>query len=297
MNLSPHLRGPALAALLLAAPLAAQASTVTLSNTNFETFTPGTVNGQGGWGITGGFDQEVVNLGGNQVLRLSNRTTSGSFGDQLFAPRPGGTAMTPANPTGGNPGFFAGEPSTGAAHRRFFAEFDIRSVLTTTDPGARITLSPDNGQGARQGILAFSSTATNIAIETFDVNAAGSFDPPVTIASMAFGEWRTIGIEILFLAGPLNDVVNYYVDGVLVHTQRSWEQFYTANQPTDHPNGVPVQTMIFRMSGAAAPNAQGFYIDNVLIQAGAIPAAIPAPGALALLGFGLLGLIAARRRA
>jgi hypothetical protein len=286
-----------LAALLLAAPMAAQASTVTLSNTNFNAFAPGTVNGQGGWGITGGFDQQVVNLSGNQALRLSNRTTSGSFGDQLFAPRPGGTTMTPANPTNGNPGFFAGEPSTGATHRRFYAEFDIRSVLTTTDPGARITLSPDNGQGARQGILAFRDTGTNVAIDTFDVTATGTFGPQVTIATMNYAAWTKIGVEVLFLAGPLNDIVNYYVDGVLVHTQRSWEQFYAVNQPLDHPNGAPVQTLLFRMSGTAAQNAQGFYIDNVLIQAGAIPTAVPAPGAITLLGLGLLGLLAARRRA
>jgi hypothetical protein len=282
----------------MAAPMAANASTVTLSNTNFNAFTPGTVNGQGGWGISGGFDQQVVDLGGgNQALRLSNRTTSGSFGDQLFAPRPGGTAMTPANPTNGNPAFFAGEPSTGATHRRFYAEFDIRSVLTSTDPGARITVSADNGQGARQSFLAFRDTGSNIAIDTSNVTAAGGFDPSITIGSINYGDWRKIGVEVLFLAGPLNDIVNYYVDGVLVHTQPSWEQFYAVNQPLDHPNGAPVQTLLFRMSGTAAPNAQGFYIDNVLIQAGAIPTAVPAPGALTLLGLGLLGLLAARRRA
>jgi hypothetical protein len=84
---------------------------------------------------------------------------------------------------------------------------------------------------------------------------------------------------------------------VLVHTQRSWEQYYTSFESGLHPNGVPVQTLLFRMSGTAAPTAQGFYIDNVLIQAGAIPTAVPAPGAITLLGLGLLGLFAARRRA
>jgi hypothetical protein len=278
---------------------AAVAAPVTTHSTNFEGFSLGSVNGQGGWGVSNPlFDQEVVDLSGNRVLRLSNRYTSPSFSDQTFAPRPGGTGMTPADPVNSNPGFFAGETSTGASYNRFIGSFEIRSVATgNTDPGARITVSPDNGQGARQGFVAFENTATGMAVMTFDVDAGGNFVGPETLTTIDFGEWAKIRYEIDFIDGPFNDVARIYIDDVLVKTLHSWESYYPVAQPTLHPNGVPVQTWLFRMSGTAVPNAQGFYIDNVTVMLDNIATAVPEPASLALLGLGLAGLAFARRRA
>jgi hypothetical protein len=277
----------------------AVAAPVTTHSTTFDGFSLGTVNGQGGWGVSNpAFDQEVVDLSGNRVLRLSNRFTSGSFSDQPFAPRPGGTGMTPADPVNSNPGFFAGETSTGASYNRFIGSFEIRSVATgDTDRGARITVSPDNGQGARQGFVAFENTATGVAVTTFDVDAGGNFVGPETLTTINFGEWAKIRYEIDFIDGPFNDVARIYIDGSLVKTLNSWESFYPVAQPTLHPNGVPVQTWLFRMSGTAVPNAQGFYIDNVTVMLDNIATAVPEPASLALLGLGLAGLAFARRRA
>ena len=45
----------------------------------------------------------------------------------------------------------------------------------------------------------------------------------------------------------------------------AWEQFYRNFQAALHPLGVPVQTLLFRLSGTPAPVAVGggFYIDNL----------------------------------
>src|SRR5262249_14854336 len=65
------------------------------SSVNFENlpYVTGNINGQQGWSKTGPYDVAVVpniygyTSFGAQSLRLSNSVTSGSFGDQTFAPK------------------------------------------------------------------------------------------------------------------------------------------------------------------------------------------------------------------
>ncbi len=305
MNRKVLMRTIALALLAVGALTPGVAHSAILSATDFEapTFTLGSVNNQpvpspAGWGVANAnFDQAVVSFGGGQVWRLSNAFTSGSFGDQPFAPRPGGIPTdTVNNPTNSNPQFFAGESSTGAASRYFYAQFDVRSATGAPQSGARFTVSADNGQGGRQGFLAIEdSGGTGLNIVTFDVDSSGNFIGPITIAtSLSYTDWHTLAIEILFNDGTNNDVINYYLNGSLIHSNGSWEEFYRNFQSTLHPLGVPVQTLLFRLSGTAAPGVQGngFYIDNVQIRNHMIPE--PATGLL--VGMGLLGLGAWRLR-
>ena len=286
------------AAGLVVSAAAAGAAPVTTHTSDFTGFATGTVNGQGGWGVSNAaFDQEVVNLGGanGNVLRLSNKVTAGSFGDMPFAPRPGGTGMTPANPTNSAPQFFAGETSTGAAYNRFIGSFDFRSVATAaTDTGARITISPDNGSGARQGFITLQNTATGVSVGTGAYDAGGSFvgQTPNTVG---FGDWNSIRYEIDFYDGVFNDVANIYLNNTLVSTIGSWESYYPVFEPLNHPNGVPVQTLLFRLSATAVPDAQGFYIDNVSVQLDN-RAEVPEPGTALLIGLAGAAMFAVRRR-
>jgi hypothetical protein len=240
-----------------------------LSGTGFAGFTTGTsVDGQGGWGSTGTWDEEVVDDGtGNNVWRVSNATTAGSFGDMPFAPRPGGIPTDTVNdPVNSDPLFFAGEPSTGAAFNRFFGRFSFRSVTGAPQPGLIVTVSIDNGSGGRQSFVALIDTGSGIDIDTFDADRHGNFSGPITIASgLSYTAWHTVEMQAHFVQGPSNDKVKYLVNGKLVHVGPSWEQFYRNFQATLHPKGVPVQTLLFRLSGDAAPSVDGggFFIDNV----------------------------------
>jgi hypothetical protein len=260
--------------------------------TDFEGFkTAASIDRQNGWSAAPQWDEEVKNASGNTVWRVSNAVTSGSFGDMPFAPRLGGIpADTVTNPTNGSPGAFAGESSTGTSLDRFRSTFSFRSATGAPqfDPmscmnlvtclRARITISADNGDGGRQTFIVLEDRGNGINVATFDVSNDGEFigeagcnqaiptcAPKVIASRLSYGQWHTTSVEAHFSDGPSNDRVKYFVDGKLAHIGPSWEQYYRNFQFALHPKGVPVQALLFRLSGTPAPLLMGggFYIDNV----------------------------------
>ncbi len=270
------------------------------SFTDFEGFTTGvSVDGQGGWVSTGTWDEEVVDDGtGNTVWRVSNAVTSGAFGNQPHSPLNGGVPTdTVTDPDNSMPGEFAGESSTGALNNQFIGSFKFKAATGAPQPGMSVTVSADNGSGGRQGFIDIeeSSVATSgLDIQTFDVDSGGNFVavPPIA-TGLAYDEWHEFKLEIDFIDGPDNDVARYYVNGSLVHTAQSWEQYYSNFEAANHPLGVPVQSFMYRLSGGAVPGVDGggLYIDDVSV------ALVPEPATMALMGLGGVCMLARRRKA
>lgn len=251
---------------------------------NFENppYVTGSINGQDGWSSTGSagagcavYDHQVVTNAplaplsfGAQSLRMSNAVTSGCFGDQTFS--------KPLVDEAGETTASNGGQSGGVRQTRFEAQWDFASTVPTAEqPGLSVVASPDRGDGSRMSWVQMADTPAGLQVNFFDVQ--GTDDPatfvgPTAIASgLARNVPHTIKITIDFVDGPSNDVVKVYVDGVLVHTGTTWENYYRFDSEAQ-PEGGPrtVDSVMFRTGGPAAPATigQGFLIDNLSLSSG-----------------------------
>ena len=246
----------------LGAPLAV-ADTVGPITFEPPTYTLGDINGQNGWTKTGPYDVAVASVStfpaaagygfGAQSLRISNAVTSGSFGDQTFSP-----GLSQA----------AGE----SALRHFDSTFRVGTALSTLQSDLRMTVSPDDGNGGRMSFLRLEDQADGVHVFFSDVTNPGPF-PTVSnfvttdIATISRGAAHTIRVSIDFVAGPGNDVVKVYVDGVLETTGTTWENYYRYD-PEQAGNGNVVPTtskILIRESGVPAPLNlnNGFLVDGL----------------------------------
>ena len=285
---------------------------------NFDSFNLGSVNGQGGWGgqtppgipINSSLDQAVVTNNiyptfGCQSLRMSDAYTSDSFGDQIFSP----SVANEAGETDALNGGFSG----GARQNHFVATFDIGSMLpNAVQPGMHMSVSPDRGDGARMSYLRFEDHSASDVYTDPSVGGEADADHPVgshytdgihvyfddvqgenvvyqaadfvetDIATLDRTKAHTITFDMTFLDGPSNDIVKVYIDGNLVHTGTSWENYYrfdTESQgypdvdPSLYNKSRTVDSLLFRESGDNDPaNANnGFLIDNVDLASSNIP--------------------------
>ena len=229
------------------------------------TYTVGNINGQNGWVKTGAYDAAVVANAsfpaaatygfGLQSLRISSSVTSGSFGDQTFAP-PLASA--------------AGESTS---NNHFEASFSIGTALATQQPGLALSVSPDNGAGGRMSYLRFEDQADGVHVFFDDVTDNGPVGTTATfnehdIATLSRTQAHTVRFAIDFKPGAGNDVVQVWIDGALKATGTSWENYYRYDpEQTSTGNVVPqTRTLLFREGPwAPAPTTagNGFLIDNV----------------------------------
>jgi hypothetical protein len=255
------------AAIVLVGATGASADTVGPITFEPTAYTLGPINGQNGWTDTGGYDANVVALSaypaassygfGAQALQVSNKTASGSFSDQTFAP-------PLADPAG---------ESTG--DNQFDASFSIGTALSTEQAGLTLSVSPDDGTGNRMSYLRFEDQADGVHVFFDDATDPGPLGTQATfnesdIATLDRSHAHTIMFSLTFVPGAANDVVRVYIDGVLKATGTTWEDYYRYDpEQTGNGNVVPTtSTLLFRESGTAVAGngGNGFLIDNVTMS-------------------------------
>jgi hypothetical protein len=253
------------------------------NSVNFEspTYTIGSINGQDGWTSTGSagsgcalYDQAVASQSvyptfGHQSFRISDAVTSGCFGDQTFA--------KPLVDSVGETAATAGSFPAGNRQRHFEMQFDIASVVPTAQqPGLHVSVSPDRGDGSRMSYLRFEDGVAGLDVYFDDVE--GASNPANFVETqIATGLNRAVPHHVKLTMdtpdGPSNDVVKVYIDGNLVQTGTSWENYYRYDSESSAEQSPRiVRTVIFRSSGDAVPAdaGKGFYFDNLSLLSGAL---------------------------
>jgi hypothetical protein len=253
-----------------ASAFAAAARAETIGPITFEPaqgYALGDINGQQSWMKLGPYDTKVAGLAafpaasaygfGTQALRLSDATTSGSFGDQTFSP----AFATPA-------GEFPGRP-------HFEASFNIGTTQATLQPGLHMSVSPDDGNGARVSYLRFEDQAAGVHVFFDDVTDSGPLGTVASfnetdIATLGRGQVHSIEFLINFNNGPGNDVVKVYIDGKNRIKGTTWENYYRYDpEQAGSGNQVPaIHKLLFRVSGAPGPGnaGKGFLVDGLTLE-------------------------------
>ncbi len=277
-----RLRAVIVGTAVVASMTGASVAEADLYGTTFQAprFAPGNINNQNGWMKTGAFDSEIhSNSGAQQALglgtqsyRTSNAVTSGSFADQTFSAEMVDEAGELTSASGGQSG--------GVRQTKFDARLRFAAFETTEQVGAGVSIAPDRGDGGRMANIRINDAPGGLEVLASEVIDNGSGNDAVfTSVPVAAGLSRavahTLRIEITFVNGPANDVVNVYVDGVLEHTGGTWEQYYR-NDPEQGGGGNLVPTtdqLMFRQAGDAFPaNAgKGLLFDDLRIETSGNP--------------------------
>ena len=220
---------------------------------------------------TGPYDAAIVaNSGvaavafGQQSLRISNATTSGSFADQTFsAPLTDGAGESTST-DGGQAG--------GERQPHFDTTFRFLSTTPGAEqPGLAITISPDSGAGGLMSFLRLRDTPTGLPIDFVDVPSAVTNAGHVDFNQIDIAQSldrtvpHTVRISMDFVPGESNDVVKVYVDDALLVTGSSWENYYRYDSENPSGNVPVVDQLMLRVSGVARPGpaGNGFLIDDV----------------------------------
>lgn len=205
---------------------------------------------------------------GGQSLRISDAVTSGCFGDQTFS-KPLVNAVGETSAT-------AGSFSVGTKQRHFETQFDIASTKLEQQPGMHVSVSPDRGDGSRMSYLRFEDGINGIDVFFDDVQGVTNpvnFVETKIATGLSTAMPHTVKLTMDTIDGPSNDVVKVYIDGSLVITGTSWENYYRYDsEATAEQTPRIVKTVIFRTSGTATPADAnyGFLFDNLSLSSGPI---------------------------
>jgi hypothetical protein len=136
-----------------------------------------------------------------------------------------------------------------------------------------MSVSPDDGNGARMSYLRFDDNGTTgIDVYFDDATDTGPLGTVATfneskVGTFPYGTAHQFKFDITLVPGPANDVVKIYMDGTLVKTGTTWEDYYRYDpEQAGGGNTVPsIDKMLFRESGTADPGnaGNGYLVDGV----------------------------------
>ena len=234
---------------------------------DFENFDLGEIsNGENGWTNEGpgSRDQEVVEVGGNRMFRMSSDPASNDFGGP-YAPELSVSA---------------GEPGTTADGSHHTVSFDLKPVSGSPD-GSRLEVDFGvAGSNDRNNFMVIENTGDGLRIAVNDPNVDGSwandsftaFTGNIELVSgLDPNAWHNIELRITYIDGPDNDVIEVFVDGVKVGETSTFENYRDALGGDHETNAEASQTntILFRAGAGGQPQDgeggqnQGFYFDNV----------------------------------
>ena len=287
----------------------------------------GTVDGQNGWTTrdafltsttVGKWDQQVMNVndanGNRKVFRMSNALASSTYSSQVFSAVSGQVAGETGSALWNNRGTNGSSPLSPAQYGAYAAtdtitsSISFRSATGAAQSGLGLTWSFSAKQSTvRMSYLrVVDNGSTGFDLIYMDPGANGAFAagyPNLTIASgLSYTQLHTIDMGIQFVDGVSNvggamygnDIFTIRLNGQTIYTGTTWEAYYYNYEriSSGTPRLQAVDSMLFRVSGSNTPGVSGggFYFEDFAIS----NSAIPAPGALALLG--VAGLAGSRRR-
>jgi len=276
----------------------------------------GTVDMQNGWTTrdaftsatsVGKWDQRVQEVsdanGTRNVFRMSNAITSSNYSAQVSSATAGQVAGETNSALWNDRGTNGSSPTAPqygayAATNTFYNKLSFRSATGAAQTNLSVVLSAS----AKQSTVRMSwmqiqdNGSTGFNLNVYDINPDGTFPGAATMiaSGLSYSDLHTIETGITFNDGFNNDVMNIWLNGALIHTGSTWENYYRFNEliTPGTPRLQAVDSMLFRVAGTAATGTSlnGFYFEDFAISNNIVPA----PGAIALLG--LAGLVARRRR-
>jgi hypothetical protein len=225
------------------------------------------INGQNGWTSSGGFDEQVRYLGsaaqaGSNVWNLSNRISSGTYGNQPLSPQLSESA---------------GESTVRSAGGGDAMEvvFWVRPLSSSAD-GSAITLSLSPTGGDRQTYLRIENNLDANGgnqirvIDYLGVAHTNDYRTFVTATEISRTAWTKVRMSMETPDGGSNDVFQVFLNDQLAGTYSTWEDYHTwslgGNAVTEAAN-----RLMFRVSvppsaidaSFADTDAQGFVFDNL----------------------------------
>jgi hypothetical protein len=269
--------------LLALLSLTATAGTI---NVSFEppAYVDGPIGGQQGWSSAPYFDTEVTSADayeGAQSLRISNAVTSGGFGNQTFTPQ----LAVPA-----------GESSVAGALNTFEASWYFKSVTGALQDGLGISVSADNGSGARMTWLRMQDDAVNGMNLQF-VDFSGSpenFVYQELATNLDRSVWHRVDMIVYFREGPGQrsraDFARRPTAGERDDVGRLQPVLQVAGRQRRTSAAGEFAPLPRRRTAAPSLAGEGFYIDDVTIES----LDTPEPASFGLLDSEIIGLLLRR---